>query len=266
MKKILLFVPLILCLAVSCKKVQFVISDDPFSIEAKNVYAKSLWIDVIPENNDFYYFCDVVSVADFSKFSSDEEFIRNEDGMNRDIYNILVEADYADGSFEQTMLYRDALLEPYYGNGVLIEPETEYYLYAYAYDADIKPIEKLYKVKFRTPKEVHSSNTFTITIDGQYISVTPSNDDQYLFDFATESELEASYYGSPVYYYNQMIDVYEQYGFIDEMVSVGPDTDDIFDYYESVPDGEKIYVMVAGYDHGLTTDVTVKEFTYSAKK
>lgn len=265
MKKILFLIPVVLCLAVSCRKVQFVLSDDPFTIEVKNVYATSVLIDIIPENNDFYYYYDIVSVADFEKYDSDAEFIRYCDNMNRDIYDILVEADYADGPYEEVMLYRDATLEPYYGNGVLIEPETEYYLYAFAYDSGINPVGKLHKVRFKTPKEIHSTNTFTVTMDGPLVTVTPSNDDQYLFDFATEKELEESYYGSPEYYYNQMIEVYEQYGFIEEMVSTGTDSDNIFDYYESVEDGEKLYVMVAGYDHGLTTDVSIFTFTYKAK-
>ena len=253
-----------LCFAASCQKQEFVISDDALTIEAKNVYAYSVWVDIIPENNDFYYYYDIITVDDFNEHASDVEFIRYEDELNREVYDIIAELGYADGSYEEVMLYRFAILEPYAGNNLILEPETDYYLYAFAYDADIKPVEKLYKVKFTTPKEIVSDNTFTVSLDGNYVSVIPSNDDQYIFDFATERELEESYYGNALYYFEQMINVYEQYDFISEEVSVGPDSCDIFDYYDSLDDGEKLYVMVAGYDHGLTTEVSIYEFTYSA--
>lgn len=265
MKKILLILSVILSLAVSCRKVDFVIGDNPFTIEVKNIYARAVWVDILPENNDFYYFYDIISLDDFSKYDSDIEFVRSVDSEKRELYELLVEYGYTD-PFEEIMLYRSALLEPYYGNDVLLEPETEYYLYAFAYDKNMNVIETLHKVKFKTPKEVHSDNTFTVALNGDYVTVTPSNNDQYLFDFATQSELHASYYDMPEYYFNQMIEVYEQYGFMDKMVSTGEDTDYLFDYYTSIADGEKIYVMVAGYENGLTTDVSIHEFTYSSKK
>jgi len=265
MKKILLVLSVILSLAVSCRKVDFVIGDNPFTIEVKNIYARAVWVDILPENNDFYFYYDIVSLNDFSEFDSDADFVSYVDGQNREMYDILVEYGYTD-PFEELMLYRSAILEPYYGNDVLLEPETDYYLYAFAYDKNLNAIGTLHKVKFRTPKEVHSENTFTVVLNGDYITVTPSNDDQYLFDFATEKELKELYYGMPEYYFSQMIDVYEQYGFMDSMVSQGEDTDYLFDYYTTIDDGEKIYVMVAGYDHGLTTDVSIHEFTYSARK
>lgn len=266
MKKLVFIFSIVMSLAVSCRKIDFVISDDPFIIEVKNVCARSVWVDIFPENNDFYYYYDIVSDEKFSKFDSDADFIRSVDANNRDLYDLLMENDYSDDSFEELMLYRSAVLEAYYGNNVLLEPEKDYILYAYAYDQNINAIETLYKVRFTTPKEVKSDNTFVVSLEGDYITVTPSNDDQYIFDFALETELNKSYYGNPLYYFNQMIEVYEQYGFIDNVLSKGTDTDYLFDYYTSVEDGEKIYVMVAGYDNGFTTDISVHEAVYTKKK
>lgn len=264
MKKIFFILLAVLSLAVSCKKIDFVVGDDPFTIEVKHVYSKYVWVDIIPENNDFYYYFDVVSVEEFNKSASDAVFIRSTEEMNHRIYDFLVEGEVVSGTYEQTMLYRDAVLEPYYGNGTLIEPETDYYLFAYAFDVNGQAIEKLHKIPFRTPAEYVSDITFEVSMEGDIITVVPSNDDQYLFDFATEKELETSYYGLPTYYFEQMIDVYEQYGFIDSMVSRGVDYDNIFDYYDKVDDGEKIYVMVSGYDHGVTSDIFLFELVYHA--
>lgn len=260
MKKIFYIIPLILSLAASCQKVKFEISDDPFMMAAKNVQARSLLIDIIPETNDFYFYYGVMEVADFDKYGSDATFVREQEELNRLTYDVLIEGGFRTGTYQDVILYRSAVLEPYILND-LLTPETDYYLYAYAFDENIQAIEKVHKIKFRTAKEIHSDITFEISVMGSEITVTPSNSDQYLFDFANEDELK-EYSNSAYVYYLEMIDTYEKYGFMDTMVSRGVDTNDMADYYALEP-GEIVYVVAAGYDHGITSSPVEFKVTYN---
>ncbi|MDO5321446.1 MAG: hypothetical protein Q4F39_03575 [Bacteroidia bacterium] len=262
MKKISFVIPLILLLAVSCNKSQFEISDNPFMLEVKKVQAESVWVDIIPENNDFYYNYGICTVQEFSRYGSDAELVREREEINHEEYDILIDGGYANGSYEEVMLYRAALYEAYYGNMLAIEPETDYYLYAYAFDRKNRPIEVVHKIPFRTPALVHSDITFGISLLGSVVTVTPSDNDQYLFDYVDAADLHETYYDSPWIYYYQMVSLYEQYDFIGQMVSRGVDSDDISDYYDLEP-GSEIYLVVSGYDNGITSEIYTFKLTYN---
>lgn len=262
MKKIAFIVPILLLLAVSCSKSNFEISDNPFTLEVKKVQAESVWVDIIPENNDFYYNYGICTVQEFNSYRSDAELIRAREEIGHEEYDILIEGGYANGSYEEVMLYRAALYEAYYGNMLAIEPETDYYLYAYAFDRKNQPVEVVHKIPFRTPALVHSDITFEVSLEGSVVTVRPSNNDQYLFDYVDANELHEIYYDSPWVFYYQMISVYEQYDFIGQMVSRGVDSDDISDYYDLEP-GQEIYLAVSGYDNGITSELYTYKLTYN---
>lgn len=262
MRRISFIAPLLLLLAVSCNKLDFQVGDNPFMLEVKKVQAESVWVDIIPENNDFYYNYGICSVQEYERYRSDVEMIREREQSNHEAYDILVEEGYENGSYEEVMLYRAALYEPYYGNMVSIDPETDYYLYAYAFDRNNRPIGKIHKIQFRTPALTHSDISFSVDFFGSTITVTPSNNDQYLFDYADAKELHETYFDTPTLYYYQIISIYEQYDFIDDMVSRGVDSDDVSEYYELFP-GYEIYLVVSGYDNGITSEIYTYKLTYN---
>lgn len=261
MKKIALIVPILVLLTASCSKLNFQISDNPFMLEVKKIQAESVWVGIIPENNDFYFNYGICTVLEYEQYGNDAEMIREREEINHEAYEILVKDGQASASYEEVMLYRAALYEAYYGNNLALEPETDYYLYAYAFDSNNRPIGKIHKIQFRTPKQLHSDITFSVDFFGSIITVTPSNNDQFLFDYIDAKELH-EYYDAPTLYYYQMISVYEQFDFIDDMVSRGVDSDDASVYYDLTP-GHEIYLVVAGYDNGITSDLYTYKLTYS---
>lgn len=260
MKRLLYILPALLLFAAACNKVPQ-LSDNPISIEITNLQPKNVWFDIIPENNDFYYYFDVCSVAEYDKFSSDASFIKEQDDFLREVYKIVQDFGPT-GSFEETCLYRDAIFEAFYGNGIILEPEHDYYVFAYPYDKKGQPIDKLVKVRFTTPSEKHSDITFQLSLEGSVITVVPSNNDKYLFDYDSVADINLSYAGAPSFFFNQMISVYEEYGFMDSMISRGKDSEDMLDFIDIEP-GDKVYLGVAGYDNGLTTEVSYYVLTYN---
>lgn len=260
MKRLIYILPALLMLAVSCSKLPS-ISDHPISIEITSLQAKNAWFDIIPENNDFYYYFDVVPVADYEKYSSDALFIRAQDDFLRGVYAILQDLGET-GSFEENCLYKDAIFEAFYGNGIILEPEHDYYVFAYPYDNNGRPIDILVKIRFTTPPIIHSDITFEVSLEGDLVTVTPSSDEKYLFDFDSVADIELSYLGMPSAFFNQMVSVYEEYGFMDSMISQGVDSVNMLDYIEIEP-GDKVYLGVAGYDSGLTTEVSYYTLTYN---
>lgn len=265
MKKLVsLILPLLLLVASSCQKLKVEISEHPFTIELKQVQPRALMLDIIPESNDFYYYVDIIDVESFNTncHGSDVEYIRSMEEVNRIVYEFEVEEGYETQPYEISMLYKDAILEPFWGNEFIIEPDTDYYVCAFAYDSDIHPIEILTKVKFHTPKEIHSDITFEVSLFGSEVTVTPSNGDQYLFDYVDEFEFDESYGGSPILFYSDMVNLYVQYGFIEQMVSRGEDTDDMALYYD-LTEGDVMYLAVAGYENGRTSELEAFKLTYN---
>lgn len=260
MKRLLYILSAFVLFAVSCSKLPS-LSDNPISIEIASLQPQNVWFDIIPENNDFYYYFDVVPVADYEKFSSDALFIKEQDDFLRNVYDILLDLGET-GSFEENCLYKDAIFEAFYGNGIILEPEHDYYVFAFPYDNNGNPINKLVKERFTTPPMIHSDITFEISLEGSVVTVTPSNDDKYLFDYDSIADIELSYMGMPSVFYNQMISVYEEYGFMDSMISQGAESEDMLDYIDIKP-GDKVYFGVAGYDSGLTTAVSYYTLTYN---
>lgn len=260
MKRLLYILPILLFAAVSCSK-EPSLSDNPISIEITSLQPRNVWFDIIPENNDFYYYFDVVSLEEYNKYPSDAAFIRDQDDFLRMVYESLLDLDEI-GSFQETLLYRDAIFEPYYGNGVLLEPEHDYVVFAFPYDSKGQPIEKIVKQRFTTPAEKHSDITFEVALEGSLVTVTPSNSDQYLYEYEFVDVIDDSYLGYPSIYYSQMVSVYEEYGFMDTMVSRGEETEDMMDYIDLEP-GDEVYFGIAGYDNGLTTEVSFYKLTYT---
>jgi len=255
MKKLLYISAAILgLLSISCKKIE-PLSDAPFMMNLTRIQARSIWVDIIPENNDFYYYYDVVSEEDYKSYGSDENLVIMVDKILHTLYDFAMEFSEDKISFQELCLYRDAIYEAYYGNRNKLKPEQTYYLFAYSYDSSGKPVQNLVKLKFTTPKEVISDISFKISLEGSSVTVTPSNDKEfYLCDYNSASDIKLSYLNSPSYYYEQALSVYETYGFIDAMLQKGKYTEDMTDYLILNP-GDIVYLGIAGYnvsDSGLT--------------
>jgi len=240
-------------LAVSaCKKNYVPISEHPFDISISKIEANRVVIDIIPDNNDFHYMFGVATQALEKK--DEAEFVNSVDNFVKNEYKDLFETTSLDRFTEY--LYHGAYDEVYHH----LSPDTKYYVYAFPYDGTEPMVDKFTKIEFNTPDIVKSDNIFQVSVDGTVISVSPSNNDGYFYDFCTNSEL-GDYEGSIDYFYRKTIDIYWEYDFLDTFILNGPSTQDIRNYYPDVADGDKFYLAISGYDKGITTTVTLYVIT-----
>ena len=239
----------ILTLSSSCKKMSYEVSDSPFLIELKHIHSDAVFVDIIPESIDFHYYYDVVSEQDYARYPGDKALIDSTDACLKDIFAIMQE--YVEGSFEDFWLRSGAIAEEY--NGLtLLEPDTAYILYAYAYDENLVPLDKLTKVNFKTPAKKVSDISFSVTLQGSTIVVTPSNDDSYFFEYEAVEEVKSNYGDNPHFWFESIVSFYESYDFMDNFISRGTDSEDMSIYYDLAP-GDGFYLFVTGYDNGLTS-------------
>lgn len=238
-----------------CSKNYVPISDHPFEITIPKIEARTALIDVIPDNNDFHYMFGCIDTVNFAAIGN-EKFVAYSDTALKAIYKILYETESLDGFCN--WLYKGA----YDAVKNNLTPDTYYWAYAYPYFDTVPDVARLTKVLFKTPAAKVSEITFSVVLNGSTITVTPSNDDQYFFDFAAVQEVDQYYYGRPDIFYQNALDFYWEYGFLKSMLCKGePVSQDMTEFY-SLSAEDQFYLVCSGYDNGVSSEPETYLITY----
>jgi len=246
---------LALTLFAGCSKNYLPVSDHPFDISTPVLESSRVRVDIIPDNNDFYYMFGVWDAAAID-ILGDKEFVALADETLKDLYKILYETESLDKYLN--WMYRGAYDEVTHG----LTPDTRYYAYAFPYNDTVPMAEKLTKIEFRTPKAKVSDITFDLSVLGTKITAKPSNNDKYFCDYCTQEELDKDYYSSPAFFYESIINTYWEYGFFPDCLNSGENTGDVADWYD-VKDGDVFYLVISGYDEGTTGTIFYYKVTVS---
>jgi len=253
-KKIYCLLVAVLTLA-GCTKIPS-LSDTPFTITVKSVQSNAVWADVIPETNDFRYNFGAVSVADYEqKYHNDESMIQAKDAEDKEFWQKNLKDKI---SFSDAFLYNGA----YFVKSVDLEPDTDYYIFAFPYDGDDNPVCKVVKQRITTMSYKPSDIEFSVCLQGSVISVVPSNNDRYYFDYETVETVVNDFGDDPELFYTYLVHKYEEYGFMPELMCQGPQDSDIADYYSITP-GQQFYMVASGYDNGINSKCRVYKLTYA---
>ncbi len=247
----------VLMLLPSCKKET--VTSSTFDMSVSKIQSSAVWIDVIPENNDFYYRVGIVSAADYAKYESDANFIDNDYAEMLKLYDTICELLGRDNvsSLEETLFEVGAID----GQRRMLQPETDYYLFAYRLNSKKKPIKTLVKLPFKTVAKPVSDITFALTAQGTELMVTPSNNDTYFWDFELKQTVDDDYFGSIYYCFSDIIDNYYTYDFIDNLLSQGNDTTD-WAYFYSLSEGDTLQVACVGYAGEPSSEYAFFEVIY----
>jgi len=242
----------------SCQQ-KFVIPEEPFTVEITKVLSDAVWVDIIPVNNDFHYYVGVVTVKEFNmKYGTDDKLIAAADAELRETWEKIKSVVPSGYDFYNTLLYQGS----YVTKMPLLEDDTEYYCFMFPYGDDSNPEDKLMKVYFRTKAKIPTDISFSASLSGSVLTVTPTNDDTYYWDYELKSAVEKDYFGSPEFFYQYIISSYEEYGFIDNLLSKGQSTSDMSDYYE-LNSGDVFYLVCSGYNNGINSSRSYYEVTFS---
>lgn len=188
MKKLFkLFIVMLAVCGISCEPNDGDGGKTTFAITVTNITTTGATIDVVPSNNQTYYYFDVVRKIYFEEYATPTEFAYS---------RIEQIKEYAES---QGVALVEALILGA-GNYVCdwLTGNKEYYAYAFGItpegelctDVAVKPFTTL------PYSDAPSANTFgievsDITAHGAKISVTPSNDDYYYFYAIEKAEYEA---------------------------------------------------------------------------
>lgn len=120
------------------------------------------------------------------------------------------------------------------------------------------------EVYFRTPDVEFVDLHFQLTFDGDVLHIHPSDPAAPYYWEYEEVEIVDNEYNSPIVYYHTIVDMYEQYGFMDSLVSRG-DNDWVFPLDDkSLPAGKECYLILASYRDGeINSDETIVKFIWS---
>lgn len=105
---------------------------------------------------------------------------------------------------------------------------------------------------------------FDAQLEGDALTITPSDNAlSYYWDYETADYFWGDLASSVYYYLYEVTDMYEKYGFIDQVLSKGPQTYVFSEQDKGMVEGETFIVSAVGYaNHELATDPQIWAFEY----
>ena len=247
----------------------------PFVISVTNITSTGATVSVTPSNDDTYYF-DVIEKKILDEYGGREAQFAAD--YVEDIKSYLDELNAIYGNIFSLADFVSSGKDSYtYGTEPALDPNTEYYAFAFGLSEKGEITSGLSKVEFKTLSKggntgggdvTTSKNTFNvnvtdITATGATVVVTPSNYDTYYFD-VIEKEVYDMYTDKKAFaaeYIAEIKALFEAYGYsLGEVLSSGNDAYSFEGYLEP---NTAYYAFAVGVSTSgvITTDVTAVPFT-----
>ena len=261
MKRISLYIFAVLLL-IGCNP-NNVSEPSKMDIVVDTIRATQIQITFSAENEDAYYLLGVVYADDIKQFGTIDNLIQE----NLDYLSSLFErensADDIYSSFEEMYLYRGSKKMGFY----YLPPETNFIVFSVQVNPSTRKIIGEVETKeVRTPSLVKSDNMFNVWAIEDTIFIYPSNDDPYWWDYISKTDIDSIFNGNPATYVYETVDMYEEYGFMENDLSVGPTKWVISEDDPSIEEGEEYFFYIMGYNGEINTEVSEYSFTYSDKE
>lgn len=118
-------------------------------------------------------------------------------------------------------------------------------------------------VPFRTKRISKSDMTFSVTFAGDELTITPSNNEEtYFWDYENSSFI-VNVYALPYLYFYRLVGMYQEYGFLENMLSQGTDKWIFSLMDKEIKEGEELILMIAPVENGeFTRNPLEIHFTY----
>lgn len=245
-----------LLLAAACtQKIIIVTSPCNFDVSLEEIRGTKVWVKVVPENPDAAYAISVIPASDPSYDKSDNALAAEQIAYMKSVFQGQGES----GSFadrfcyrgERTLKYKN-LTEGTLYKLVLLQMSPE----------EQSMVGKPAVTAFRTRDIVMDEDlSFDVSFDGGRMTITPSDPDKpYLWEYENTGLIEREYL-TPENFAYQILDLYEEYHFMDQMVYRGAVEWDFYAEDYALLEDEDITLMVAGYADGeMNTPLTVVRF------
>jgi len=248
------------------------VNDSTLNFTVSRVRSEQAWVEIFPQSNDFYYIYDAVPVADYKTFRNDRRFIEHHFDEQKEICkalnDLLKEYGYAKVPIEQMLFYNGA------ADGVLhgLEPNTDYYAFAYCLNSHKRPIHRLIKRPFTTPAKPRSDITFDVRLrDNQTLLIVPSNGDTYFWETASKAAVFNYYQADmndttlsaalmlPTWFAGVL---YNNYQWDFQLTTSDTTAVNLPSQVDNIADGDIFYLGCVGYTTEETTGESLYQITY----
>lgn len=237
----------------SCHKEE--VSESTFSVTPKTIRAEQATFEVVPVTNEFYYYADAITVADYNRYG--ERAIA--DSIVRYYDKVKDQLNKAGIPYDNDFLYYRGL---YDCTTTKLPPETNCYFFCMRLSKHNQtPILPLHLTPFTTTKKiVHDDFVISLSITKDSVHYEPNNATYpYMADFVSWEELKKSYAGDIELYFNSTLATYESFDLMDQVVVKGPVSYAINDWYRDIQPGDSIVAFAIGYEeNNLTTELQAK--------
>lgn len=243
-------------LAGACTREEIIVSSPcAFAVGLEEVRGTKVWVKITPENPDATYAIDVISAYD-------PAFEKSHDALAADQLSFMKEAFLeakGGGSFTDRFCFRGERTLKYKN---LVE-DTPHKLILMQIDPRKQSVVGSPTVlPFRTRDIVMDEDlNFTVTFDGGKMTITPSDPYKpYLWEYENTALIEREY-ATPENFAYQLVDLYEDYHFMEHLVYRGAVEWDFYAEDHEMLEDEDITLMIGGYADGeINTPLTIVRF------
>ena len=234
-----------------------------FDVNVSKVLSTKATVVIEPSNPDAYYCYGIIN-RDMDLYFNMTDLQNAQFQLNFSIE--MWERSGKESSFASRYCYKGKQTVDY----TYLTPDMDYRVIIYQVNPETRELAGTpTSISFHTNPLAKSNISFNIEFDADKVTITPSNNDDYCWDYIESDELEAEY-ADATQYFTDLILMYEEYGFMDLPGAIDRGKVDwVFsvDDFEPVNEGEEYTLVAAGYSNGeINSDLTVIKFIYHKDK
>lgn len=233
---------------------------EPVSLDVKieQVKGSKIVFTITPGSEDACYAFDALPMGYQEYDKPDNEMAEYLLSLAGQSYEIRTkEADFR-GSFTDMWCYRGSRTY----RSTILKPDTDYRLLVYQVNPTThKLLGDAISQSFHTQPLEMKDLSFTYSMEDNVLTITPSNPDcPYYWDYDSASRIYDSY-GLPYGFFYDLIDMYDQYGFVNKVHSLGEES---YDFSEDRLLEGWSYILVAGAceDGEIVSKVSILSLQY----
>lgn len=261
MRKLLYIAAVMLLAGCASQKDRF--DPDPTSFEVSITELKGTRVKfTITPGNEYACYCyGILNSYDPSFEESDHTLADMQLGWMTDRFEMMNSDGDFSGSFIDMFCYRG----PRSLTVNSLSPDTEHKIIISQVNPETRSIiGEPQIVRFRTKPVLKNANlTFDISFEGDKVIIIPSDPNAtYCWDYESKELIESRYI-TPNHYFRRLLYLYEDYDFINDVLSKGREEWNFSAEDPDMAEGEICTLAVAGYSDGeINTDITLKDFVY----
>ena len=257
----LLYISLTALLTLACAKDIPVTEPCNYDIKLDWVKGSKIRFTVTPDNQGAFYCYGLLSANQEQASWPDSRILEWQIGLMRELVEIRQKEDGFVASLTDMFCFKGTRTYTI----TRLADDSDFILLLFQINPlSLEPVGSLYRVPFKTRTIPDKNLTFTIRPHGSGFTITPSDLTRtWFWEYETEERIFYAY-GSPYSFYYEIMNMYEEYNFLENMLSRGEDDWD-FERGDdnSIKEGVRYTLVAAGCEDGdFTSDLHFASFEY----